>query len=94
MAEYRIKEIMKEKGITTISALADKIGIKANTLSERLSSSSLRGSTLDKIAEALGVPVWSLYKDAPEYKVSDRICKVVLKYESGKEKELDIDQNS
>lgn len=57
--ELRIKELIKEKG-TTIQNIADLIGVNRVTL-----SNSIKGNptleTLEKIANALGVPVAELF---------------------------------
>ena len=58
--KYRIKEILKEKGLKGVE-LADMLGINKITLYRNLSESNdLRISTLEKIATALNVPLWSL----------------------------------
>ena len=58
--KLRIKEIIKEKGMT-IQSLADKMGINRVNL-----SSSINGNptieTLGKIASAIGVPVTDLFE--------------------------------
>lgn len=58
--KYRIKEILKEKGLNGVE-LAEMLGINKITLYRNLSESNdLRISTLEKIATALNVPLWSL----------------------------------
>ncbi len=58
--KYRIKEILKEKGLKG-AELAEMLGINKITLYRNLSESNdLRMSTLEKIATALNVPLWSL----------------------------------
>ena len=58
--KYRIKEILKEKGLKGVE-LAEMLGINKITLYRNLSESNdLRISTLEKIATALNVPLWSL----------------------------------
>jgi len=56
----RIKEVIKEKGLT-IQSLADTMGINRVNL-----SSSINGNptveTLQKIADALGVPISELFE--------------------------------
>ena len=58
--DLRIKEVIKEKGLT-IQALADQIGINRVNL-----SSSINGNptieTLGKIATALNVPITELFE--------------------------------
>lgn len=58
----RVKDILKEKGMTA-KALAAQIGISEGALSQQLaenSNPSLR--TLEKIASALGVSVGELFE--------------------------------
>ncbi len=63
MAEFRIKEICKERNITQ-KELAEKIGISAVGLAKALAGNTTVG-TLDKIASALGVSVAELF-EAPK----------------------------
>ena len=60
--DYRIKELLKEKGLT-LSELSDKIGVKSANLSVALSE---KGNptigTLEKIASALEVPFTELFE--------------------------------
>lgn len=60
MAEFRIKEICKERSLTQ-KELAEKIGISAVGLAKALAGNTTIG-TLDKIAAALGVPVTELFE--------------------------------
>ena len=53
--ELRIKELIKEKG-TTIQNIADLIGVNRVTLSNSINGNPTL-ETLEKIANALGVPV-------------------------------------
>lgn len=63
MAEFRIKEICKERNLTQ-KELAGKIGISAVGLAKALAGNTTVG-TLDKIASALGVSVAELF-EAPK----------------------------
>lgn len=63
MAEFRIKEICKERNLTQ-KELAEKIGISAVGLAKALAGNTTVG-TLDKIASALGVSVVELF-EAPK----------------------------
>lgn len=54
----RIKDAIKEKGYT-ITSLALKLGIQRESLSRAIVSPSY--PTLEKIAEALEVPMWQLF---------------------------------
>lgn len=57
--ELRIKELIKDKG-TTIQNIADVIGINRVTLSNSINGNPTL-ETLEKIANALGVPVTELF---------------------------------
>ncbi len=59
----RIKEVIKEKGFT-ITSLADRLGIARESLSRMIVSPSY--PTLEKIATALGVPMWQLFASPKE----------------------------
>ncbi len=56
----RVKEICKEKGIT-IGDLADKMQMLRESLSRAINGNPTK-ETLEKIAEALGVPVSDLFE--------------------------------
>ena len=57
--ELRIKELINEKG-TTIQNIADVIGVNRVTLSNSINGNPTL-ETLEKIANALGVPVAELF---------------------------------
>ncbi len=59
MAEFRIKEICKERNLTQ-KELAEKIGISAVGLAKALAGNTTVG-TLDKIASTLGVSIAELF---------------------------------
>ncbi|WP_302295535.1 helix-turn-helix domain-containing protein [Bacteroides finegoldii] len=59
----RIKEVIKEKGFT-ITSLADKLGIARESLSRMIVSPSY--PTLEKISNALNVPMWQLFASPEE----------------------------
>ena len=61
--DLRIKEVIKEKGMT-ITELADKMGINRVNLSNMINGNPTV-ETLTKIASALNVPVTELF-DAPK----------------------------
>lgn len=61
----RIKEVIKEKGLT-ITSLADKLGIARESLSRMIVSPSY--PTLKKIATALDVPMWQLFASPEDVK--------------------------
>lgn len=60
----RIKEILKEQGIT-INELADKLGISRVTLSTQINGTANIVS-YEKIATALNVPMWQLFASPEE----------------------------
>lgn len=64
--KLRIKEIMQEKGVTSAS-LSTMVGIHkvsvSNIINGKLNPST---ETLEKIAEALGVEMWELFKSKSE----------------------------
>ena len=59
-----IRRIMSEKGITQ-TALAAQLGISITALSNWINKNTLV-STLDRLAEALGVEVWELLRPSQE----------------------------
>lgn len=59
-----IKEVCKEKGIT-VSQLAEKMGIKQESLSRAINGNPTL-ETLGKIAAALNVPMWQLFASPNE----------------------------
>ena len=64
--KLRIKELMEEKGVTSIS-MAAAIGVHkvsfSNIINGKINPSA---ETLEKIAEALGVEMWELFKSKTE----------------------------
>ena len=65
--EYRIKELLKEKGITLLE-LSEKIGVKSPHLSVALSEKGNPTiATLEKIADALGVSIVELFEPAIDF---------------------------
>ena len=61
---HRIKELIKEKGLTQ-QDMADRLGISRVGLTQ-LVNSKPSYPTLEKIAEALGVEMWELFKSKSE----------------------------
>lgn len=55
----RIKEILKEKGITQ-QELADKLGVTRISVVKTLAGNPSQ-ETLERIANALNVPMWQLF---------------------------------
>jgi transcriptional regulator with XRE-family HTH domain len=62
--ELRIKEILKERNITQ-QQLADMLGITRSAITQQLAGKPSL-ATLEKIAEALGVEMWELFKSKSE----------------------------
>lgn len=58
----RIKEVIRECGLSQKEAAA-KIGITYQALNQMQNAASLSTSTLDKIASALNVPLYTLISD-------------------------------
>lgn len=65
----RIKEILKEKGMT-VQELADKLNISRQALSKQIQG-KLLVETAQTIADALNVPVWQLFADPSEILTKD-----------------------
>ena len=62
----RIKDVVKERGFT-VQSLADVLGMNRVTLSNMINGNPTI-ETLNKIADALGVPVWQLLVSPEEVK--------------------------
>ena len=63
MAKFRIKSVIAARGMTT-KTLADKMGVKPQSISAIINEKTNPNiSTLEKMAEALEVPVASLFAD-------------------------------
>lgn len=60
----RIKEILKEKGIT-LSQLADTMGVSRQALSRQVAG-KLLVEKAEEIATALNVPMWQLFASSEE----------------------------
>ncbi|MBQ8520017.1 MAG: helix-turn-helix transcriptional regulator [Bacteroides sp.] len=70
--KLRIKELMEEKGVTSVS-MATSIGIHkvsfSNIINGKINPSA---ETLEKIAEALGVEMWELFASKEEIVNQDK----------------------
>ena len=55
----RIKDVLKEKGVTQ-PELAEKMGVSLSAVKQMVRADSLTTATLEKIAGAVGVPMWQL----------------------------------
>lgn len=63
----RIKEYCDQKGIS-ISDLAERIGISKPGLYRSIQEKSMKVDTLEKLAVALDIPIWSFFNINPEEK--------------------------
>lgn len=64
--QVRIKDIMIEKGVSSVS-LADMIGVSKVTVSNLINNKTMPSvETLDKIATALDIPMWQLFASKEE----------------------------
>ena len=59
----RVKDVIKSKGMT-MQEFADKLGITRDTLTRNINGNPTI-ETLDKIANALGVPITELFDSEP-----------------------------
>lgn len=55
----RIKDVIKESGLT-YQELAEKMEISVSAVKKMVGADSLTTATLEKMAGALGVPMWQL----------------------------------
>lgn len=62
----RIKEILKEKGLT-VNQLADTLEISRQALSKQIQGKMLV-ETAQRISEALNVPMWQLFASPEDVK--------------------------
>lgn len=60
----RIKEAIKESG-SSVGELAQKMGVARQTISRQINGANITVETVQKIADALGVPVGQLFDQAP-----------------------------
>lgn len=64
--QLRLKELMQEKGVTSV-ALAEMIDVSKVTVSNLINNKTMPSlSTLETIAQALGVEVWELFVSKAE----------------------------
>lgn len=61
----RIKDVLKEKGMTQ-QELAEMMGVSYQSIKQTLNASSVTTATLEKIATALNVPMWQLFASPEE----------------------------
>lgn len=70
--KFRIKEVLKEQNLLQ-KDLAEKMGVSLQNVKLMLNKPSLTTATLEKVAEALDVPVWHLLV-APQEMGADCTC--------------------
>lgn len=64
--QVRIKDIMVEKGVSSVS-LASMIGVSKVTVSNLINNKTMPSvETLENIANALDVPMWQLFASKEE----------------------------
>ncbi len=62
----RIKEIMQEKGISSVG-LAEKIGVSKVTVSNLINDKTMPSlKTIEDVANALDVPMWQFFASPDE----------------------------
>ncbi len=81
--ELRIKEILKEQGITNIS-LADQVGITRPNMSNIVNGKTKPSlDTLERIAVILGVPFTDLFEQPKQNVITCPHCNGKIKIEKG-----------
>lgn len=65
--ENRIKDVIKEQGYT-MQGFADKLGMSRQSLFSIIKNPS--SPTLEKLSEALNVPVWQFFASPDEVQVT------------------------
>ena len=66
----RIKQAIKESG-SSVGELAQKIGVSRQTISRQINGANITVETVQKIADALGLPVGQLFDQTPQTKNAD-----------------------
>ena len=66
----RIKQAIKESG-SSVGELAQKMGVSRQTISRQINGANITVETVQKIADALGVPVGQLFDQTPQPKNED-----------------------
>ena len=60
----RIKQAIKESG-SSVGELAQKMGVARQTISRQINGANITVETVQKIADALGLPVGQLFDQTP-----------------------------
>lgn len=66
----RIKQAIKESG-SSVGELAQKMGVSRQAISRQINGANITVETVQKIADALGVPVGQLFDQAPQPDTAD-----------------------
>lgn len=66
----RIKQAIKESG-SSVGELAQKMGVARQTISRQINGANITVETVQKIADALGLPVGQLFGQTPQPKNAD-----------------------
>ena len=61
----RIKQAIKESG-NSVGELAQKMGVSRQTISRQINGANITVGTVQKIADALGLPVGQLFDQKPQ----------------------------
>lgn len=70
----RIKEIMQEKGISSV-VLAEKIGVSKVTVSNLINDKTMPSlKTMEDVANALDIPMWQLFASPDEVGGNSFVC--------------------
>ena len=77
--ELRIKEILKDQGVTNIS-LADQVGMTRPNMSNIVNGKTKPSlDTLERIAVALGVPFTDLFEQPKQNRITCPYCNGKIK---------------
>ena len=61
----RIKQAIKESG-SSVGELAQKMGVSRQTISRQINGANITVETVQKIADAIGLPVGQLFDRKPQ----------------------------
>ena len=61
----RIKQAIKESG-SSVGELAQKLGVSRQTISRQINGANITVETVQKIADAIGLPVGQLFDQKPQ----------------------------
>lgn len=68
----RIKQAIKESGIS-VGELAQKMGVARQTISRQINGANITVETVQKIADALGLPVGELFDQKQQPTMADNL---------------------